>query len=162
MNPRELIALARALVNGIIGGSATAAASQTELRRAVSCTYYAMFHTLAASNANTLVGELPSGQRDWAWRQAYRALDHRPARNKLSRAGLGGRFPQDVLAFGDQFAIAQRMRHSADYDPYAELQASRVSELINNSEAYILAFNQVHTGIRRQLAVHIITSARGE
>ena len=28
------------------------AATQTELRRAVSCTYYALFHTLAASNAN--------------------------------------------------------------------------------------------------------------
>ena len=162
MNPMELIALARALVNGIVGGSATVAASQTELRRAVSCTYYAMFHTLAASNANSLVGELPAEQRNWAWRQAYRALDHRPARNKLGRAGLGGRFPHDVRAFGEQFAIAQQMRHSADYDPYEELHATTVSELINNAEAYILAFNRIPMDIRRQLAIHIVTSPRGE
>ena len=162
MNPMELIALARALVSGVISGSATAAVSQTELRRAVSCTYYAMFHTLAASNANTLVGELPAGQRSWAWRQAYRALDHRPARNKLTLAGLRGRFPHDVRAFGEQFAIVQQVRHSADYDPYEELQATWVSELINNTETYILAFNQVPTDIRRQLAIHLVTSARGE
>ena len=53
MSPLELIALARALVNGVITGGA-APVSQTELRRAVSCAYYAMFHTLAASNANAL------------------------------------------------------------------------------------------------------------
>ena len=162
MNPMELIALARALVNGIIGGRATGAGSQTEMRRAVSCTYYAMFHTLAASNANTLVGELPVEQRNWAWRQAYRAVDHRQARNRLGRASLGGRFPNDVCAFGEQFAVAQRMRHSADYDPYKELQATTVSDLISNAEAYILAFNRIHSDVRRELAIHLITSPRGE
>ena len=155
MNPMELIVLARALVNGIIGGRAIAEASQTELRRAVSCTYYAMFHTLAASNANTLVGELSVEQKSWAWQQAYRAMDHRPARNKLSRVSLGGRFPHEVRAFGRQFAIAQRMRHSADYDPYEELQATTVSDLISNAEAYILAFNRVHTDVRRELWLFI-------
>ena len=92
MNPLELIALARALVNGVIAGGTTPA-TQTELRRAISCAYYAMFHTLTASNANTLVGASPADQQRWTWQQAYRAADHRPTRNKISRASLGGRFP---------------------------------------------------------------------
>ncbi len=159
MNPSELIAIARALVNGVIDGGARPA-SQTELRRAVSCAYYAMFHTLAASNADALAGALPDGQRSWAWRQAYRAADHRPTRNKLSRASLGGRFPAAIRAFGEQFAIAQQMRHSADYDPYEELQATTVAELINNAEAYIHAFAQTPDDIRRDLAIHIVTNIR--
>ena len=93
MNPSELIALARALVNGVITGYLHSP-TQTELRRAVSCAYYAMFHTLVASNANTLVGTSPADQRRWAWQQTYRAADHRPTRNKLSRASLGSRFPE--------------------------------------------------------------------
>lgn len=68
MNPTELIALARALANGVIAGGISPA-SQTELRRAVSCAYYAMFHTLALSNANTLIGTSPADQHRWAWLQ---------------------------------------------------------------------------------------------
>ena len=107
MNPPELIALARALVNGVITGGADPV-SQTELRRAVSCTYYAMFHTLAVSNANTLIGASPADQQRWAWQQTYRAADHRPTRNKLSPASLGSRFPMVIRNFGEVFAIAPR------------------------------------------------------
>jgi len=66
MNPSELIDLARSLVNGVIAGHPMPA-TQTELRRAVSCTYYALVHTLAASNANTLIGASPTNQQRWAW-----------------------------------------------------------------------------------------------
>ena len=93
MNPLELIALARALINGVTSDDA-ASPTRTELRRAVSCAYYAMFHTLAASNANSLAGASPADQQGWAWQQTYRAADHRPTRNKLSRTSLGGRFPR--------------------------------------------------------------------
>ena len=88
MNPAELIAIARALIGGVIDSAHPV--TQTELRRAVSCAYYAMFHTLAISNADALVGAAPADRQRWAWRQAYRAVDHRPTRNKLSRASLGG------------------------------------------------------------------------
>ena len=118
MNPPELIALAHALVNGVITGGADPV-SQTELWRAVSCTYYAMFHTLAVSNANTLIGASPADQQRWAWQQTYRAADHRPTRNKLSPASLGSRFPMAIRNFGEVFAIAQKERHSADYDPHS-------------------------------------------
>ena len=159
VNPQELITLARALVNGVIAGG-TNPATRTELRRAVSCAYYAMFHTLATSNANTLIGASPTDQQRWAWQQTYRAADHRTARNKLSRASLGGRFPTDIRNFGEVFAVVQKERHSADYDPHSEFLATDVAELIDKAETAIAAFNQTPDDIRRDLAIHILTNVR--
>lgn len=159
MNPLELIALARSLVNGIIAGGATPA-TQTELCRAVSCAYYAMFHTLAVSNANVLVGASSADQQRWAWQQAYRAADHRPTRNKLSHGSLGGRFPNAIQDFGEVFADAQQARHSADYNPHIQFHETNVNDLIDRVENAIIAFNQTPDDIRRDLAVHVLTNVR--
>ena len=161
MNPPDLIAIARTLVNGVIDSGARPA-SQTELRRAVSCAYYALFHTIAASNAEVLVGALPDGRMSWAWRQAYRAADHRHTRNKLSRASLGSRFPTAIRHFGAVFAATQQARHSADYDPHSEFQETAVRELVDNAETYINAFNQIPDAVRRDLAIHILTNIRSD
>ena len=160
MKPSDLIALARALVNGVITGGA--APTQTELRRAVSCTYYAIFHTLATSNANTLIGSSPAEQQRWAWQQTYRAADHRPTHNKLSRASLGARFPIAIRNFGEVFAVAQGHRHSADYDPHSEFSATDVNYLIDRVEIAINGFNQTADDIRRDLAIHILTNVRND
>lgn len=161
MNPLELIALARVLVGGVIAGERDSA-TQTELRRAVSCAYYAMFHTLALSNANTLIGASPADQQRWAWQQPYRAADHRPTRNKLSGASLGGRFPGAIRRFGVAFADAQRARHSADYDPHSEFSATDATDLIDRAETTIANFNQTPDDIRRDLAIHILTNVRSD
>ena len=160
MNPLELITLARVLVDGVIVGGATTPATQTELRRAVSCAYYAMFHTLAASNANALAGASPTDQQSWAWQQTYRAADHRPARNRLSRASLGNRFPLAIRNFGIVFAVAQQARHSADYDPHSEFSATNVNDLIDRVQEAITAFNQTPDDVQRDLAIHILTNVR--
>ncbi len=161
MNPLELIALARVLVGGVIAGERDSA-TQTELRRAVSCAYYAMFHTLALSNANTLIGASPADQQRWAWQQTYRAADHRPTRNKLSSASQGGRFPGAIRRFGVAFADVQRARHSADYDPHSEFSATDVTDLIDRAETTIANFNQTPDDIRRDLAIHILTNVRSD
>ena len=159
MNPLELIALARALASGVIAGEPNSI-TQTELRRAVSCAYYSLFHTLAASNANTLIGASPADQQRWAWQQTYRAADHRPIRNKLTGTSLGNKFPREIHEFGIVFADAQRARHLADYDPRSEFSATTVFNLIDRVEQAINTFNQTPDDIRRDLAIHILTSIR--
>ena len=161
MNPSELIAVARALANGVVDGGVNPA-TQTELRRAVSCTYYALFHTLMLSNANTLIGASPADQQRWAWQQTYRAIDHRPARNKLISASLGNKFPSAIHEFGVLFAAVQRERHLADYDPHRAFSVTNVSELIADVEAAINTFNQTTDDLRRDLAIHILTTLRGD
>ena len=161
MNPQELIAIARALVDGVIAGGG-GMAGQTELRRAVSCAYYAMFHTLAASNANTLVGASEADQSRWAWLQTYRAADHRPTRNKLNGASLGGRFPRSIQQFGVVFTDAQERRHLADYNPQRQFYPDDVIDLIVRVEDAITAFNQTPEDVRRDLAIHILTAPRND
>ena len=156
MNPLELIALARVLVDGVIAGDLDSA-TQTELRRAVSCAYYAMFHTLALSNANTLIGASPADQQRWAWQQTYRAADHRPTRNKLSSASLGGRFPRAIRRFGVAFADVQRVRHSADYDPEARFVIESVLTAIEDAASAMAAFEIVSEKDRRAFAVYVTT-----
>ena len=58
--------------------------TQANLRRAVSTAYYAMFHCLASSAANLLIG----GRRGTAWHQVYHTLHEapfRPRRRNFSR-----------------------------------------------------------------------------
>ena len=63
------------------------------LRRAVSTAYYAVFHALANSNADCLIGVPTSPLLEHAWDRARRGLDHTPARRNLeqvlaTRAGV--------------------------------------------------------------------------
>ena len=87
------------------------------IRRAISNAYYAMFHALAASNADVLIGPPDDELTAAAWTRVYRGLDHNRAkrefrdhREKLSVEG------QNFAGF---FNDLQARRHSADYDPNA-------------------------------------------
>ena len=59
---------------------------QENLRKAVSASYYAMFHALCRSNADTMTGRQSSTVSRRAWTRSYRALDHRQAKNRLLQA----------------------------------------------------------------------------
>ena len=71
MNSRDLIETARGLTE-----LSPRRPSQANLRRALSTAYYAVFHCLAATVADALMGK---GRSD-AWHQTYRALEHGSAR----------------------------------------------------------------------------------
>ena len=111
IDPNELIATCYKLVPQ----SADPPPSEADLRRAVSAAYYAVFHTLAASNAELIAGQPQSGISAYAWERVYRRLDHGRAQNNL-RAVLNLLSPA-----GENFARAfielQDLRREADYDP---------------------------------------------
>ena len=105
----DLLDIARRLAAG--------SPTQTDLRRAVSCVYYALFHAVAQSNADTLVGDDPQSRDQTAWRQAYRALEHGYARRRCDQVRRGSRFSPSIQSLADYFLTAQSRRHRADYDP---------------------------------------------
>ena len=72
VNPRDLLETARRPAE-----SGASHPTQTDLRRAVSTAYYALFHCLAAAAADLLTG---NGSRGPEWHQVYRALEHGKAR----------------------------------------------------------------------------------
>lgn len=79
---------------------------QADLKRAVSTAYYALFHALAQTCADRLIG---TGLRrnNPAWRQVYRSLEHGFARSDCERCKALG-FPDEIVRFGNAFARLQK------------------------------------------------------
>ena len=101
MNSPDLIEAAHILVE-----FGDAPPTQARLRRAVSTTYYAMFHTLAASSADLFIGT----EHSPAWHRAYRALDHGRAKGACRQGQVLREFPAEIRHFADVFVELQVQR----------------------------------------------------
>lgn len=134
---------------------------EADLRRAASTVYYALFHSLAECCANMLVGEDGDETCPRAWNQAYRALDHRFARNTCTNLGRFGELHVDIRGFADQFVRMQERRHSADYDPDPpDFDKSNVLQDIRHTEDVIRRFGRVSARKRRAFAVYVLMKRR--
>lgn len=154
----DLIATARDLLVTVRGRP-----RQTNLRRAVSTTYYALFHCLAECCANTLVGGMGADRDPEAWRQAYRGLNHHYAKAQCRKAlerNPPRAFPRDVLQFAERFVFMQDRRHAADYDPFARFSKSDVVQSIDSAEDAIMRFAKAPANDRRAFAVYALLPLR--
>ena len=162
MQPLDFITTARRLAMGSRRGRPL----ETDLRRAVSTAYYALFHCLANCCADTIVGGAGSNRSRQAWNQAYRALEHGLARRRCGNRSAMARFPGDLQDFAEIFVLMQGMRHLADYDPDANdnpsllLSRSYILQLIDNAEDVIRRFNQAPIADRRAFAVYVLLTVR--
>ena len=134
--------------------------SQTDLRRAISSVYYALFHAIAQSNADTLVGDDPQSRDQAAWRQAYRALDHGYAKRRCQSAQNNLRFSLPVKNLAGQFVDLQSARHRADYDPDEIFSGQDVLISVSEAIAYISAFQAAPELERRAFAVYVLMRDR--
>lgn len=132
---------------------------QAMLRRAVSTAYYAMFHALCQSNADTLVGQSSPGPHTNLWVETYRALQHGTAKTRLASYIQLNQDPA-VHNFGQVFGNMQQQRISADYDPRARFVRSQVITFIGRSEAAIHAFCDAPALTRRRLAIYLLVRGR--
>ena len=156
MTPANLIATSWELV----GTNRRGRPRQSNLRRAVSTAYYAMFHCLAACCADTLVGGAGADRSEPAWRQAYRALEHGTARERCRRTPIVQRFPSDIRQFAYKFVDMQQKRHQADYDPEVDFSKDVVILDIGATNEIIRNFQRVPVKDRRAFAVYVLLSVR--
>ena len=134
---------------------------ETNLRRAISTAYYALFHCLAECCADMVVGGSGAARDRDAWRQVYRSLQHGTARNRCREREAMAKFPPEILDFANQFVRFQGLRNSADYDPDAEvMRRSQVIEYLDDAERVILRFPYAPIQHRRAFAVHVLMAAR--
>ena len=152
----DLLAIARRLAQGD-GGQPP---SQTDLRRAVSSVYYAMFHAVAQSNADSLVGDDSLDRDQSAWRQVYRALEHGYARQRCRQAASSSRFSTPIQRLADYFALAQNRRHRADYDPDEAFTEQETLTAITEAGQHIAALRATPPRERRAFAVYILMRER--
>ena len=161
MNWRHLFDTARRLA-GLIGDSPAPIGRphQADLRRAVSTAYYAMFHALCTSNADTLIGTVRAGPQASPWLQAYRALDHGTAKTLLSRYGSQHQASIGIRAFATAFSNLQEQRHDADYNPKRAFTRPEVERLLDRMETTAHAFWDVPLTERRDLAAYLLLSTK--
>ena len=159
MNPTDLIRIARHLAVGGVGGD-RGRPRQTDLCRAVSASYYAMFHTLARCGADMLAGATRASRNQSAWEQTYRALEHGHALNQCLNRVAMSRFRPEIRDFGKQFVIMQRMRHYVDYSPVAGFYRAHVIQYIDETERIIAGFDVAPAGERRAFVIHTLFRSR--
>jgi hypothetical protein len=85
---------------------------QAHLRRAVSTTYYALFHCLAKCCADMLVGASKAGVSPEAWKQVYRSLEHGYCKGPCSNRTVVSKLPQAIQDFANHFVQMQAKRHA--------------------------------------------------
>ena len=152
MRPLDFVETARDLA----GASREGQPRETNLRRAVSTTYYALFHCLASCCADTIAGDSPDNRDPSAWNQTYGALEHRTARSRCEDRGRIRRFPPEIGEFAAQFADLQMKRHRADYDPNASFSRNEVIQDIDAVENVIRCFTKASLRDRRAFVAYVL------
>ena len=158
MDPERLIRIAGHLAAGGIGRRGRP--HQTDLRRAVSAVYYALFHTLAAACANLLAGGVGATSSQAAWRQTYRALEHGHTRNRSTNSSNMRRFPGGIRDFAEMFVYMQDQRHAADYDPSVSFQRTQVVQMVGETRRTMEVFNRSPKREQRAFALYVLLRSR--
>ena len=155
MKPLDFLETARDLAT-----SSARRPRQTNLRRAVSTTYYALFHCLAKCCADMVVGGPGSDRSRPAWRQTYRALGHGTARKRCEHQKRIRRFPVEIQDLANVFVDMQKKRHGADYDPDAVFPKRDVLQDIDEAETVIRGFPAASAKDRRAFVVYLLLDIR--
>lgn len=131
---------------------------QADLRRAISTSYYFLFHALAKDAADLLVGVGPARVRR-AWVHAYRALEHGFAKNACNEAKNLG-FPAGIRVCADALIALQEARHKADYDPEARFTRAEAMDWVARAEAAVKALRGEPRADRRAFAIQLLLKKR--
>ena len=147
MRARDLMATARGLME-----LDPRLPTQANQRRALSTAYYAVFHALARSAADLLIGR----KRTAAWHQAYRALEHghakRACQNKRAMEG----FPSEILEFAGTFVVLQDARHQADYSLEVSCERNGTLAAIDRAEQAIGQLEGANIEHRRDFVAYTL------
>ena len=151
MNARDLIETAYGLTE-----LSPRRPSQANLRRAQSTAYYAVFHCLAATVANALMGKGRGG----AWHQTYRALEHHSARRACQNLQVLREFPPEIQRFAETFNDLQGARNRADYALDGRYNKPDVLAEIGRAETAIGWLEGADVQHRRRFAAHVLFKRR--
>ena len=128
---------------------------ETDLRRATSTVYQALFHSLAKSCADALVGRKVTEATETEWRRVYLALDPHSARQACTHPEIAS-FRENIRGIARLFVESQDRRDAADRDPHGEWFKSEVQDRIATARQAIQAFEDADARAKRAFAVHLL------
>lgn len=149
----ELLETAKGLV--VLGQGS---ARQSDLKRAVSTAYYALFHALARNAADCMAGTHDE-TGDTSWAHVYRAIEHGFARKACEQAIKLG-FAEPVVRCAFLFVELQDRRHAADYDPSFLVSVPEAENAIELAEEAISTLQSAPHRNRRAFAIQLLLRRR--
>lgn len=142
-NPEHLFQHAEKLIG-------TASPVQIDVRRAISATYYALFHAVLTEAADSLIGVRNRNSERYGL--VYRSVDHSALRRlceevqkpklteKFRRFEPNTGFAAEIKGFAAAMIELQRKRQDADYDPLARFSRIEARFLITGARTALDRF----------------------
>ncbi len=166
LNPDHLLDQA----NRLAAAPAVGAPRQADLRRAVSSTYYAVFHAVVTEAADDFVGATKRHTPRYAL--VYRSIDHRSLRTicedivkdklpkKYNKYEPKGGFGPDIEALANAVTELQEKRHVADYDPHYRAIRSDVILAVATGRTALVRFRSATRTRRKAFLSLVVFSPR--
>ena len=127
--------------------------NEAELSLGVDCCYFAMYHALGHSNAQSLAGRLRK-ERPGDWSRVYMGMDENSITPRFRHYRPQG--SQPVNDFSAAFAILQEHRDRAMERLGTSYLPSEVARLIQRAESAIIALESLSQDERRSLAMNLL------
>ena len=127
--------------------------NEAELSLGVDCCYFAMYHALGHSNAQSLAGS-PQAQRRDDWSRVYMGIDENTIVERLRYYRTQA--SNEAKDFGAAFAILQEHRDRAMERLGTSYLPSEVARLMQRAESAITALATLGAEERRSLAINLL------
>jgi hypothetical protein len=144
---------------------------QTEIRRAISAAYYALFHLTLTKASDEFVGARHRATPQYAL--AYRSISHAGLRDQcllVTKTTILDRlkpfvppagFRRDMRMFATALPELPDKRHIADYDPSATFTRSEAESMIALAALGMARFASADAAERRAFLALLLFPARG-
>jgi hypothetical protein len=166
LNPDHLFEQADRLISPRAGG----ARRQTDLRRAISDVYYAVFHAIVTAAADDFVGRTHRATIRYAL--LYRSIEHRdlrrlcgdivkdPLPKRYSSVAPRDGFDPDLIAFATAFVDLQEKRYLADYDPLYTVRTVDALQVAATGRSALSRFKGVNRASRKAFLALVVFPPR--
>jgi uncharacterized protein (UPF0332 family) len=136
-------------------------APPTDLRRAVSAAYYAVFHAFCRMVADEYVGA--ANRKTFEYERCYRALDHSKIKGLQEAYRKSNGADAGIQSLCNMAKVMLTERHLADYHPNYEINYEKASTLLVDAmlnSAYLSS--GLTSDQRRRLSVLLMFPERRE
>lgn len=166
LNPEHLLEQAVRLATPPGGG----ALRQADLKRAISNTYYAVFHEILTGAADDFVGG--TKRHTPRYKLVYRSVNHTSLRKlceDVIKPNLAAKYSDylpitgvgpDINAVATALVDLQEKRHSADYDPLFTVRMSDALLAIATARSALVRFKAASATRRKPFLSLVVFSPR--
>ena len=95
-----------------------------------------------------------------AWKQVYRALEHKKSKSYCAKKELIEKFPEQIRDFANHYVKMQEQRHLCDYDPYHVVSEIELDLYFRLTTEVIYEFRQAADSDKRAFCALVLFQQR--